>query len=201
MTRLFQRWYILAALGVLVLVGTWWYSTRETFNGLELAEPVPAPVFQLPSADGEIFSLSDEKGKVVLMYFGYTYCPDACPATLRVYEQVADRLEDESDRVKMVFISVDPERDTPERMAEYMARFGNHVTGLVGTEEELEAVWEAYGIRAERVDLPDSALGYTVIHTTQTFLIDPDGKLRLLYPYTATAEDIEEDIRKLLRRS
>lgn len=196
-----RRWPVAIVIALAATLGIWWYAGKEDFRGLEVADPVPAPVFQLPDADGDIFDLSDHRGKVILMYFGYTNCPDACPMTLRVYETVAERLEDLYDRVQMVFVTVDPERDTPERMRAYMQRYGGHVTGLVGTVEQLEAVWEAYGIRAEQVELPDSALGYTVVHSTQTFLIDPDGNMRLLYPHTATAEDIEHDIRLLLKRS
>lgn len=202
MTSAQRKWLLLALPLVLAAaVAGWWFTIGKPveFKGMALVEPRPAPDFVLPDANGNEFRLSDQEGKVVLLFFGYTHCPDACPMTMRVYEQLAGKLAADRDKARLVFVTVDPERDTPERVAEYMRRFGNHATGLVGTPEQLEAVWEAYGIRTERVDLPDSALEYALAHSTQVFAIDPQGKVRLLYALGATAEDMEHDIRLLLR--
>lgn len=201
MLKLWRRWYILVIAALVLGGGAWWYTSNvENFKGRPLASPTPAPVFQLTDADGNLFRLDEERGKVVLLFFGYTNCPDACPLTLRIFQNVANNLGDLADQVRLLFVTVDPERDTPERVRSYLARYGNRITGLVGSPEELEAVWEAYGIRAERVEMPDSALGYSVLHTTYTFLIDQEGRLRLLYTPESTPDEIVHDIRQLIRR-
>ncbi len=168
------------------------------FRGMTLLDPQPAPDFALPAADGSTFRLADQSGKIVLLFFGYTYCPDVCPATLAVWRELADRLQDDAGSVRMVFVTVDPERDTPERLREHLPQFGAHIIGLTGTLEQLQPVWDAYGVKPERIELPESSMKYAVAHPAQVYLIDQEGRQRLLYPLGFTAEDIEADIRLLL---
>lgn len=174
-------------------------GTDTGFRGMVMQEAKEAPDFELPAADGSTFKLSDQRGKVVLIFFGYTYCPDVCPATMAVWKQLGERLKDRADDVRLVFITVDPERDTPERLREYLSKFGEHIIGLTGTREQLQPVWDAYSVRTERIEMPDSSLKYAVAHPAQVYLVDPEGKLRLLYPLGYKAEDIEHDIRLLLQ--
>lgn len=173
-------------------------GTNNGFKGMAIQEPKEAPDFELTAADGSTFKLSDQRGKVVLVFFGYTYCPDVCPATLVVWKELGQLLKDRADDVRLVFITVDPERDTPERLREYLPRFGEHIIGLTGSREQLEPVWNAYSVRPQRVDMPESSVKYVVTHPAQVFLIDPEGKLRLLYPLGYSAQDIEHDIGLLL---
>jgi protein SCO1/2 len=158
----------------------------------------PAPDFELAAADGGRFRLSEQRGEIVLMFFGYTSCPDVCPMTLAEARQILDRLEGDVERVTFVFITVDPERDTPEILARYVQTFHPDIRGLTGTPGELEAVRQAYGVVAEKEVLDDSAAGYMISHTARVFLVDGEGRLRLSYSFGTPPEDIVQDIRHLL---
>src|SRR5690606_18788816 len=134
---------------LLVGGGAWWF-TRERepeFKGITLAQVAPAPDFELTKPDGSTFRLSEDRGQVTLLFFGYTNCPDVCPMKMRAFGQVAERLGDDAGRVGLVFVTVEPERDTPEQLAAYAARYSDHITALGGDLEDLERVWELYGIR------------------------------------------------------
>jgi protein SCO1/2 len=133
-----------------------------------------------------------------LLYFGYTSCPDVCPATLANYRQIHEQLSDRANQVKFVMITVDPERDTPEKVARYVTAFNPAFVGLSGSMEELKSIWDAYGIFVEKED-SGSAVGYLVSHTSRIFVIDQDGNLGLTFPFGLTAEDMASDIRHLLR--
>src|SRR5690606_11426443 len=98
-------------------------GTDTGFKGMVMQNPKEAPDFELTAADGSTFKLSDQRGKVVLIFFGYTYCPDVCPATMAVWKDLGERLKDRAEDVRLVFITVDPERDTPERLREYLPKY------------------------------------------------------------------------------
>ena len=133
-----------------------------------------------------------------LLSFGYTYCPDVCPTTLGVWRQIKQALGPEAEQVRFIFVTVDPERDTPDALARYMRAFDETFIGLHGDSHQLEDVIAAYHIWVEQVDYADSAGGYAVNHTASTFLIDPDGALRVQYPLGTQSEAMVEDIRHLL---
>jgi protein SCO1/2 len=169
-----------------------------SFRGTSYAEPYPpAAEIVLTKADGEAFRMSDQRGKIVLLFFGYTSCPDVCPTTLAEMTQVMTELGDASKNVQVVFVSVDPKRDTPELVQEYAARFNPSFIGLSGSQAELEPIWQSYSIFRAEVQT-DSAMGYTVDHTARLNLIDADGNLRLSYAYGTLVEDIVHDIELLL---
>ncbi len=170
-----------------------------TFRGEVLDTPVPAPDFTLTDQFGQPFRLSDQRGYVVLLFFGYTYCPDVCPTTLGVWKRVHDELGEDAQRVRFVFVTVDPDRDTPERLREYLPIFNPDFVGLTGTLEELTPVYQAYGVYREVVPLEDSALGYQVTHTSSEYVIGADGYWRLLHSFGTPAEDIVHDLRLLLQ--
>jgi protein SCO1/2 len=142
--------------------------------------------------------LSDQKGKIVLLFFGYTSCPDVCPTTLAELKQVMDGLGNKAESVQVVFISVDPERDTPEKIQQYVEHFSKGFIGLSGSTEKLQSIWDKYGVFREKV-ASDSALGYTVNHTARTYLVDADGNLRLSYGFQTPVEDIVSDLKILLK--
>lgn len=168
------------------------------FNGTEYPEPELAADFTLEEAGGELFRLSDQRGKIVLIFFGFTSCPDVCPTTLSEAGRILEGLGDEAQQVRFAFITVDPERDTPERLGQYVARFHPDIVGLTGTPDELQAVYDAYGIYAQKVPLEDSAAEYTMDHTARVFLVDQDGRLRLSYAFGTPDEEILQDVRYLL---
>ncbi len=188
--------FVCLALGLMALALA---SCRSyEFKGTEYPDPQPAPDFALDNVWGGSFRLSDYQGQVVLMYFGYTSCPDICPATLAVARKVLIELGEDAGRVSFLFVTVDPERDTPGVIANYVSVFHPGIIGLTGTSEQLQGVFDAYGIVAEREELPQSAVGYVMNHTTRTFLVDQAGRLRLSYAYGTPPEDILADVHHLL---
>lgn len=178
---------------------TFFLSQPAAFRGTAYAEPYPpAQEIELTRANGEFFRLSEQRGKIVLLFFGYTSCPDVCPTTLAEMKQVVDRLGENRDAVRVVFITVDPERDTSAKMQEYANHFNPDFVGLSGSFAQLEPIWNAYGIFREIVPAVNSA-SYSVNHTARVMLLDMEGNLRLAYGFQTPADDIVHDIRLLLK--
>ena len=175
------------------------FAKPASFRGTSYGEPYPkAAEIELKKSNGETFRLSDQKGKIVLLFFGYTSCPDVCPTTLAELKQVMDGLGNKADLVQVVFVSVDPERDTPEKIQKYVEHFNHSFIGLSGTTDELQNVWNNYGVFRERVE-SNSAFGYIINHTARTYLIDADGNLRLSYGFQTPVENIVSDLKILLK--
>ncbi len=187
------------ALLVLVAALTFWRARPDTFRGTRYDPPLSAPSISLNKADGQPFHLADLKGKITLLFFGYTSCPDVCPTTLAELKQAISMLkEPEQTAVQVVFISVDPDRDTPQRMQDYVSHFNPDFIGLSGSLTDLEPIWQAYGIYRQ-IEQTGSASGYTVSHTARIFLIDQDGNLRLTYGFQTPPQDVAHDLQLLLR--
>lgn len=167
-------------------------------RGTEVIPPKPAPDFASTDAEGREFRLSDQQGRSVLLFFGYTSCPDVCPTTLAEFKRVRTLLGSQADRVRFVFVSVDPERDTPEKMLEYARAFDPAFIGLSGPEEQLATIWRDYGVVRQK-EATGSAGGYTVSHTARVFAVDPTGNLRATFPFGADPADIVADLKYLLR--
>ncbi len=174
-------------------------SPEPSFRGTELDDSVPTADFTLTDQYGQPFTLSNHKGEVILMFFGFTYCPDVCPSTLSKWKKVQDALEEESEKVKFVYITVDPERDTPGKLRQHLAIFSPDFIGLTGKPDELLKVYESYGIYREKVIISDSAAGYLINHTARIYVIDRNGRWRLGIPNDATVEDIVHDVKLLLQ--
>ena len=183
----------------LAVAATVWFTGPASFRGASYGEPYPvAPPIQLTRANGEPFRLSDQRGKFVLLFFGYTSCPDVCPTTMAELKLVVDGLGEAANSVQVVFISVDPDRDTPEKIQKYVEHFNPNFIGLTGSLDELQKIWDGYGV-FRSVNEADSAMGYTVDHTARVTLVDADGNLRLSYSFQTPVEDIVHDIKLLLR--
>ena len=153
--------------------------------------------FTLTDHDGRRFELRRLRGKVVLLYFGYATCTEACPAMLTKVSSVYRMLGPSKGAVAFVLVSVDPQRDTPQKLKDYLSYFRVGATGLIGSKAEIDEVVARYGARYE-VEKSDSALGYHVSHTTDIFLIDQAGKLRRRYKHDDRAAEIAAGIRELL---
>jgi protein SCO1/2 len=154
--------------------------------------------FVLTDHDSQRFELSSLQGKVVLIFFGYTSCPDACPTTLSKLASVYKKLGDDAKRVKTLYISVDPERDTPAVLKEDLRNFEIDALGLTGTKAELDKVVALYGATYEIVPLPESASKYAVAHSTTLYALDPMGRTRLTFEYEATVDEIVKGVRTIL---
>jgi len=170
-------------------------ASSHQFSGSVLENPVPAYAFEGTNYTGDPFRLSDHHGKVVVIFFGYTLCPDICPLTLANLKQVADKLGDKAQDLAVVFITVDPERDTVERLATYVQAFSPDFYGVRMEGQMYEATKKAYGVFAEKskVDTgnPDS---YFVDHTGGIYIIDRNGDWRELFRHDATVEMLLPDI-------
>lgn len=166
------------------------------------AKPVPdspiAPAFTLTDQFGEKRSLSDFKGKVVSLFFGFTHCPDVCPTHLARQAEVMRQLGPLADQVAVLFVSLDPERDTTEALKIYMNAFDPRFIALTGTPEETSKVAKQYKIFWQKTPLPGSALIYTIDHTTNSFVIDQKGRLRLTVPHEMPASDVTHDLKLMI---
>jgi protein SCO1 len=169
------------------------------FHGTELRSPEPAANFTLTTADGVQVSLNQFKGKVVLLYFGYTFCPDVCPATMVELKQAVEALGDQADKVQVIMISVDPLRDTPEFLQEYVTHFHESFIGVTGSEEELLGVTTQYGVFYEKHE-GTAVSGYLIDHTASVIVVDREGHLRMIYSFDTPSENIASDLRYLVRR-
>jgi len=154
--------------------------------------------FSLHSVDGPVTS-RDMLGKVGIIYFGYTHCPDVCPGTLGNIGAALNLLDsDELAKVMPVFITTDPDRDSPEVMAKYVHHFNSHILGLSGTSKETEAAAKSF-LSGYRKGVPDKKGNYTVSHASFIIIVRPDGKLDKLMSHTSKPEDIANTIRFWLR--
>ena len=166
------------------------------------AKPVPdspiAPAFTLTDQFGEKRSLSDFKGKVVSLFFGFTHCPDVCPTHLARQAEAMRQLGPLADQVAVLFVSLDPERDTTDALKIYMNAFDPRFIALTGTPEETSKVAKQYKIFWQKTPLPGSALIYTIDHTTNSFVIDQKGRLRLTVPHEMPAADVTHDLKLMI---
>jgi protein SCO1/2 len=168
-----------------------------TYQGSLIEPPVSAPNFELTDFNGQRFQLSTLQDQVVIIFFGYTSCPDVCPVTLSDFMQIRSKLGDRAEEVSFVFVTVDPERDTPERMRRYLTNFDADIIGLTGERSELEPVWEAYGVYQAKAE-GSSEENYLVDHSSRIYVIDLDGNLRLTYLFGTDDQLITEDVRHLV---
>ena len=150
----------------------------------------PGQDFTLHDQDGQIFHLKDHRGQAVLLFFGYTSCPDVCPTTLSKLARVYKLLGPLRQKVLTVFVTVDPARDTPQKLKEYLQYFNINALGLTGTKEEIDAVVDSYKATYEKVVTNSSALGYMFDHTDYLYLIDTEGKTEHLFHPEDKASDI-----------
>jgi protein SCO1/2 len=189
-----RRIWVLVLLGVSAIAA----CGGASFRGSVLDEPVAVPDFELIDQYGQPFRLSDQRGDVVLLFFGYTQCPDVCPTTLATWRKVHAALGDDAQRVRFVFVTVDPERDTPERLGLHVNAFNPDFIGLTGAQDELDAVYDIFDVYWEKDTSSGSAAGYLISHTATTFVLNPEGQWRLRETYGTEAEDIAYDIQQLL---
>lgn len=191
--------------GIAILVGlTGVYllleNTREySYQGSLIDPPVQAPEIKLTDVNGETFELGALNGKVVIMFFGYTSCPDVCPVTLSDFHQIRSQLGEAAEEAKFVFITVDPERDTPERLKIYLSNFDPEIIGLTGSRSELEAVWSSYGVYQAKSEASD-ADNYLVDHSSRIYVIDKQGNLLLTYLFGTENKVITEDVQHLISK-
>jgi protein SCO1/2 len=168
------------------------------FKGTIMPAEIPAPDFTFTNVDGQEVHLSDYQDKIVLLYFGYIFCPDVCPSSLTDLKLVQNKLDEAGEKIQVIMITVDPDRDLPEKIAEYVGYFHPTFLGLSGTKEEIDAAAEGYGVYYEKHE-GTPATGYLVDHTARIFVIEPDGTYRLSFGFGTPVDDIVSDLQLLLR--
>lgn len=172
-------------------------AARTSFSGIDLTGAEYGRSLALTDAQGRPRVLADFKGKVVVLFFGYTQCPDVCPTTMAELAQVKQSLGADGDRVQGVFVTVDPARDTTEVLDGYMKSFGAGFVALRGTAEQTAAAAKEFKVFYAKV--PGKTEGsYTMDHTAGSYILDAEGRLRLFVRYGSGAEALTADLKKLL---
>jgi len=183
----------LVATGALAACG----ERKPQFSAVDLTGAEYARDFQLPDTEGKVRSLKDFRGKAVVVFFGFTQCPDVCPTTLAEIAQAKQLLGPDGAKVQGIFVTVDPERDTPEVLKAYMANFGPDFIALRGSPEQLAAVAKDFKVYYKKVEgkTPGS---YTMDHSAASFVYDTQGRLRLYSRYGSGPQALANDIKQLL---
>lgn len=170
------------------------------FNGIAYDPPLPMPALNGTRQDGSAFTIADIKGKVTLLYFGYTQCPDVCPLTMAQLATIYRQMGEDADKMRVVFVSTDPERDTPAQLTDYLSRFDASFWGVQVPLANLAGTLKAYGGLAEKDPLAEgkSPDQYTVTHSNWIYAIDKKGNLRLLFSMQLQPQQIIDDLHHLL---
>ena len=172
-------------------------SAKQQFQGVDITGAEYARTLSLPDQNGQPRTLDDFKGKVTVVFFGYTQCPDVCPTTMAELAQVKKALGKDGDRVQAVFVTVDPERDTPEALKAYMASFDPSFVALRGTLDQTKAAAKEFKVFFAKV--PGKVEGsYTMDHTAGSYVLDGKGNVRLFVRYGSSTEALTADIKALL---
>lgn len=193
---MFRSLMCILSLSVLMLAGCSGESATQ-FRNTDITGADYATGFELTDHTGERRSLEDFRGKVVTVFFGFTQCPDVCPQSLAVMNDVMQELGDDGEKLQVLFITVDPERDTEELLAHYVPRFHPSFLGLYGDAEETAKVAEDFRVfYAKSGDT--EGMNYTIDHSAGTYVFDPEGRLRLYVRHGEPAETIAHDVAMLL---
>ena len=186
------RWLLLIIAVSLAACGS------HSFAGVVGDPPPPAGDFTLTDQTGTDFKLSDLTGKWVLMAYGYTHCPDVCPLTLSILRDVRKSLGAQANQLAVVFVTIDPERDTAEIMGKYAAHFDPSFKALSGTLEQIAAAAKPYNVKYEKA-ASTSAADYAMKHTAFIYLIDPRFRWRVTFPFGVKSEEIASDLKYLMQ--
>lgn len=191
-----KRWLLMAWLAILLT------ACAHQFSGVFTKSVGPTPDFALTDENGQPFKLSDLRGKWILLAYGYTHCPDVCPLTLSRLRDVKKIVDPNGDQVQVVFVTIDPERDTPDIMKKYVSHFDKafpqKFKGLSGTPEQIATAAKPYNVKYEKKET-GSADGYSMAHTAEVHLIDPQFNLRMTFPFGVKAEEIASDLQYFMQ--
>lgn len=195
-----------AALGALACIAAGLSGCSEPktrFNAMDVTDAPWGQGFSLPDLKGSTATQASFPGKVTAVFFGFMYCPDACPTHLTKMGEVKKLLGNNVDKVQLVFITLDPERDLPEKLSQYLQSFDPTIVGLRGSIAQTQALAKDFRVFYKKVDTKDSnkdPMAYTIDHTTFTYVFDGQGKLRLVIPHDLPAEKIASDFQHLISR-
>ena len=190
-----RRSFLLAGSAAMLVAGC--AENKPQFKAVDITGADYAKDFPLPDVEGRMRGIQDFKGKVVVLFFGFTQCPDVCPTTLGEIAQAKKLLGADGDKVQGIFVTVDPERDTPQVLKAYMANFGPDFVALRGSPEQLATVAKDFKVYYKKVEgkTPGS---YTMDHSAASFVYDPQGRLRLYSRYGSGPQALANDLKQLL---
>ncbi len=192
-----RLWWI-----ALITIGLLLAACSRAFAGVAPNPIGPAPNFALTDENGQPFKLSDLRGKWILLAYGYTHCPDVCPLTLSRLRDVKKTIDANGDQLQVVFVTIAPERDSSDIMQKYVSHFDQafpqKFKGLTGTPQEIAQAAKAYNVKYEK-KASASAAGYSMGHTAEVYLIDPQFNWRLTFPFGVKAEEIAADLQYLIQ--
>lgn len=192
--RLPGRRTVVAALSLL-MAGC---QPAQTWKLVDARDTLPPLALRMQDVKtGKVVTAQDYRGQVVVLFFGYTFCPDVCPTTLGTLTAVMDQLKGQSRKVTVLYVTVDPERDTPQALKDYVGSFSPRTVGLRGTPNELAVLARRYRVAYTRVE-GSTPQYYTMNHTATVFIFDKDGRIQRLAPYGASVSDIAHDLRRLI---
>ncbi|MEN8040706.1 MAG: SCO family protein [Actinomycetota bacterium] len=194
--------FITIGVGMIVILLVAWQFILprlqpHVFYGQVIQSTSPAPTIELDGPGGERVAISDFEDKVVVLYFGYTFCPDVCPISLAKLARAREMMGDKGDDVQVIMVSVDPARDTWQVLEEYAAHFDETFIGLTGDPADIDRIATVYGVYYEAEESTSSA-GYLVNHTSTVMVVDRNGELKLVIPYEATDEQVAADLSYLV---
>jgi protein SCO1/2 len=172
-------------------------APKEAFKSIDITGANYARDFELPDTEGKLRRLADFKGKVVVLFFGYTQCPDVCPTTLQELTQARQLMGPLGDRVQGIFVTIDPERDTPELLRNYMQSFDPGYVALVPNAQQLEQAAKDFKVYYKKA-AGKTPTSYTMEHTAASFVFDPQGQIRLFTRYGLGAQALADDLKLLL---
>lgn len=196
MTRWLRHVFVFVA-AVFLVAGCQPATQAPAFNATDITGAEFARDFTLTDHNGQVRHLADFRGKVVAVFFGYTHCPDVCPTTLSDFAAALEQLGPQADRVQVVFVTVDPRRDTPELLKQFVPAFHPSFLGMYADGPALERLAKEYKIVYQKTAVK-AADDYLIDHSAGTYVYDPAGKLRLLVPYGSSPDAIARDLKALL---
>jgi protein SCO1/2 len=192
-----RRFWLRLALALLIALSGCQQSS-QSFNSVDITGANYAHDFSLTDHNGNKRTLADFRGKVVLVFFGYTQCPDVCPTTMADMAQVKAKLGSAGDKLQVVFISVDPERDTQALLAQYVPSFDPSFIGLYGTPDEIARTAKEFKVIYQKVP-GKTPTSYSIDHSAGSYLFDPQGRVRLFVKHSQSVDSIAEDVKRLLQ--
>jgi protein SCO1/2 len=176
-------------------------ESKTNFNAMDVTGAPWGQSYALPDLQGKTVTQANFPGKVTAIFFGFMYCPDACPTHLTKMGEVKKLLGKKAEKLQLVFITVDPERDSSDELTKYLQSFDPNIVGLRGTLGQTQAITKDFRVFYKKVETKDSAkepMAYTIDHTTFTYVFDGKGKLRLVIPHDLSAEKIASDLQHLI---
>ena len=187
-------------LAAFVLAGCQPAPQPPAFQATDITGAAFARDFRLTDHNGQVRSLADFKGQVVAIFFGYTHCPDVCPTTLSDFAAALEQLGPQGERVQVIFVTVDPERDTPDLLKQFVPAFNPRFLGMFTDAETLKRLATEYKVVYQKTSVK-AADDYLIDHSAGTYVYDPQGRLRLLMPYGSSPDAIAQDLKTLLASS